>query len=121
METLQDLFGEVISAYTRAMALEDGTLIDVAKLAQTSPRLQAALKPFKYPMAATPAALAYMAQTYPQRDRLEALAEVLHLAAFMAVMCGNLDRIRPQGPLILHIGPGDDAAPVFTLMMPEDD
>lgn len=121
MDNLKDLFGEVVYAYTRAMALQDGTLIDVAKLATESPRLQAALKPFKVPMAATPAALVHVAEAYPQLDQSEALAEVLHLAAFMAAMCPNRDRINPHGPLILAIGPGDEAEPVMTLMMPSDD
>ena len=34
MSDLQDVFGEVISAYTRAQAIEDGILVDVSETAR---------------------------------------------------------------------------------------
>jgi len=47
--SLEELFGEVISTYTRAQALEDGVLVDVDKL---SPTMRAELG-FKFPIALT--------------------------------------------------------------------
>jgi hypothetical protein len=47
--SMEDLFGEVISTYTRAQALEDGVLVDVDAL---SPTMRDELG-FKFPIALT--------------------------------------------------------------------
>ena len=46
--TIEETFGEVISSYSRAQAIEDGVLVDVSKVLEPCP--------FKYPVAMTIAA-----------------------------------------------------------------
>ena len=47
-QTLTDIFGPVISSYSRAQAIEDGVLIDVSEMAREAG--------FKHPVALTSAA-----------------------------------------------------------------
>lgn len=122
-------FGEVIHTYSRAQALEDGSLVDASALAR-----EAGLR---FPVALTRAAWTHCvalspAATRAGNDETGRLWDVLWMMA-VAV------RRRPQGSDVLFelhcvttsdraslvrlravIGPGDDAEPVVTVMLPEE-
>ena len=121
MTTMTEIYGEVISSYSRAQAIEDGVLVDVSNVA-TAPNGGI----FKFPVAITTAVHAMIArgagkkiETYNAR-----LHDVLHMAVlaakadpdvFFRVKVGarNLD-------LWANCGPGDDARPVITIGFPSD-
>jgi hypothetical protein len=132
-----DLFGDadIIHAYSRAQALEDGDLVDVTTSAREAG--------FRFPVALTRAVWAGCVEwseadsrrQVPQ-DESGRLWDVLTMARWAAKMARpGQDRVRfhvlrvPRGgkgmrarkcELVLHIGPGDDAAPVMTIMAPEE-
>ena len=129
---LTDPFGPPIHTHTRAQAIEDGTLRAVpADLAREAG--------FRYPLALTAAAWAdaiawdhggfqdetgrlwdvltmarhTLAKTPPWEDR--ALFEVLRVP--------NTPRAHSprRATLRIHCGPGDNAEPVLTILMPDED
>jgi len=132
---LQAIFGQVISSYTRAQAIEDGVLIDVTS--------QASETGFKVPVALTAAAWAEVVawsdedsarQTEQHaRGRLHDLLWVAfnlarhHKASnrmpfqhYSIARGGNGTRRTPT-TLVMVIGPGDKAEPVVTFMLPSDE
>lgn len=125
MATMTEIFGGVISSYSRAQALEDGELVDVSDLAKQAG--------FRLPTAITRTVHALCTpQKSSCQDYTGRLWDVLFLASLasrMAVKRGSHDpRVyfmvklgRKNHRLILHIGPGDEAEPVLTIMAPEDD
>ena len=120
----------VIYSYTRAQAIEDGVLIDITADAQAHG--------FKVPTVITdnlyhryieaPTGLQAEGQSTAGR-----LHDLLTLALFAARSSKGTDRVYFKvsflmGPgrsetvdIIAHIGPGDNAEPVLTIMLPEDD
>ena len=125
-----DIFGEVISSYSRAQALEDGQLIDVSEVAR-----EAGLK---WPTVVTAAVWA-MVEDIPAglrgscQDRSGRLWDVVWMARCAAhdapegtdIMPYQL-RLPTNGTrkslvtLWLHCGPGDTTEPVLTIGLPED-
>ncbi|WP_029459561.1 DUF6573 family protein [Solidesulfovibrio alcoholivorans] len=128
--TTDKAFGNLIYSYTRAQAIEDGVLVDVTE--------QAKATGFKLPTVVTdnlyhhyiepPAGLAGEGQSVTGR-----LHDLLTLALFAAKRAVNSDRVyfkvaflmtpghTETVEVIAHIGPGDSAEPVLTIMLPEDD
>lgn len=126
----------VVSVYTRAQALEDGELVDAGELAREAG--------FRLPVALTRAAWATFVEV-PKgceglQDEKGRLWDVLHMASFairgakpgqtevwvhVSVVTGVNAKGRPRRPEIRHLkavcGPGDDAEPVITMMLPEED
>jgi hypothetical protein len=126
---------EIIYAYTRAQAIEDGVLVDVSKTAKEAG--------FVYPVAMTSAAWADCVawsdedtkRQVPQ-DEFGRLWDVLWMAK-IAVKQGNggtqllypLHRVprggKAQKPRLIHLklvcGPGDTPEPVITIMLPDED
>lgn len=127
---------DVISAYSRAEAIEDGSLVDVSGVAREAG--------FGFPVAMTRAAwedcVAWSdADTARQRvpqDEDGRLWDVLYMAAnaargapdrtcrlpyslFRVPRGGKARTARPVG-LHLVTGPGDDAEPVATIMLPNE-
>ena len=116
---------DIIFAYTRKMAIDDGVLIDATEAAQ--------LCGFKVPMAIT---IAAWVRCVTGNGR-NVSADVAHRRLLLllsdtwkACRNANGNRVRftyrpafknESVTLILHIGPGDTAAPVCTLMEPDDD
>jgi hypothetical protein len=120
----------VIYSYTRAQAIANGVLIDVTE--------QAKATGFKLPTVVTenlyhhyiepPAVLTGEGQSVTGR-----LHDLLTLALFAARRAVNSDRVNfkvsflmspghsETVEVIAHIGPGDNAEPVLTIMLPEDD
>ena len=131
-----EFFGDVISTYSRAQAIEDGMLIDVSETAQEAG--------FKYPIALTAAAWADCVawtendnekQTY--QDESGRLWDVLYMAYH------GIRTSKPSGDQLLYqlyrvprdghsteavlvtlkliIGPGDTLEPVITILLPNED
>ncbi len=127
---------DVISAYTRAQGIADAVLVDVTETAREAG--------FRIPVALTRAAWvdcvewteadeARKATTQDEAGRLWDVVWMAHLAARTA---GNVERClfdlyrvpregrgnRPRRvSLAMHIGPGDNAEPVITIMQPNED
>ncbi|MEZ5542947.1 MAG: DUF6573 family protein [Pseudomonadota bacterium] len=132
----ESFFGEVISTYARAQAIEDGVLIDTGSMAQEAG--------FKWPVAVTSAAWADCIawteddsdkQVY--QDQSGRLWDVLFMASH-AIRQGSgsgdrllfkLYRVRRDGyskeailaTLKLIVGPGDQGEPVITILLPDED
>lgn len=127
--------GEVIYAYTRAQAIADGVLVDVSETAREAG--------FRFPVAMTSTVwedcVAWskedsLRQTY--QDEPGRLWDVLWMALQAAKNAGSGQEVpfslcrvprddssvEPiQVFLKMVIGPGDDAEPVITIMMPNED
>lgn len=123
---------EVIYAYTRAQAIEDGVLVDVSDTAREAG--------FTIPVAVTrgvwTTAVAWLLPGSKGQDEAGRLWDVLWLAA----QCARAHRNQPE-PRVnfqvrvlpensnrrrvcrfsLHIGPGDAGEPVITIMLPDED
>ena len=131
---LQDIFGEVISVYTRAQAIADGALIDVTAEANEAG--------FKVPVAITAAVWAEVVAWSDEdsarqihQDERARLNDLLWAAVNLAryhtgnrmpfqhhrVPRGGNDVCRTPITLWMVIGPGDSAEPVVTFMFPGDD
>lgn len=126
-----DVFGKTISSYTRAQAIADGVLVDVSALAQEAG--------FRIPVAVTSAVWAdCVAWTNADSGKGESgrLWDVLWMGALAAKRARGAQRIAfelhrvPRGgratqprPVVLnlHIGPGDNAEPVITILMTDED
>ena len=121
----------VIYSYTRAQAIEDGVLIDITADAQAHG--------FKVHTVVTDN-LYHQYVEVPNgldgsfgQSSAGRLHDLLTLALFAARSSKGTDRVYFKvsflmGPgrsetvdIIAHIGPGDNAEPVLTLMLPEDD
>lgn len=133
-DNLESLFGNVIYAYTRADAIADGALVDVSQTAREAG--------FRLPVAMSAAAWADCvewseadSQRQTHQDEPGRLWDVLWMAAITARKAHGqrvpfqFYRVRRGGrgtrpkltTLHLHIGPGDDCAPVITILMPHED
>ena len=129
--SLSPLFreAELIHAYSRAQAMADGVLVDVSVMAQEAG--------FKVPVALTAAVWADCV-AWPKEDGLQdeagRLWDVLTMARFEARRHVNVQVLPfrvlrvPRGgvkpaltQLTLHIGPGDQAEPVITILQPGED
>ena len=118
----------IIHAYTRSDAIADGLLIDASPLAKEAG--------FRYPLAMTraawetcvrvPTANTWQDETGRLWDVLVVLAfairngasgEVIHFAVHVLDGENRTRRI----PLKAICGPGDDAAPVLTILLPDED
>lgn len=125
---MNSIFGDTIYTYTRAQAIEDGELVDVT-----------AGSYFSHPTAMTRAAYEDLVNwdnttETALQDIDGRLADVMTMAALHARQSGGSDRVRfevlriARGATkptlaagIVHIGPGDTAAPVITIMLPGED
>jgi hypothetical protein len=120
-----------ISAYSRKQAIEDGVLIDITAAATDHG--------FKLHTVVTDNL--YHAYLNPPDDLVEThgqsldgrLHDMLHMAYFAAKKSKGQSRIEfevlflmapgkhEKVTVIAQVGPGDDPAPVLTLMLPGDD
>lgn len=119
---------DLIFVYTRADALADGVLKDLTKLAREAG--------FKYPTAITAAAWAAAVEPpddCPGQSVVGRAWDVLQLLRWQAENAGQSDRIAFQLSiqvsanawhdiaLMAMVHPGDEAEPVITVMLPEED
>lgn len=124
-------FGPTIHSYTRAQAIEDGELVDVTTMAQDVR--------FRVPVALTRSAWAEAVAWDDDRpepqDEDGRLWDVLYLADHAASRTAGSNRVtfrvlrvpnenrghdwnQPELiELALHIGPGDTAEPIITIML----
>jgi hypothetical protein len=120
---------DVISSYTRKQAIEDGALIDVSQLAQECG--------FKYPVALTSRVYGEVvvppieAQSF--QDDIGRLWDILICLKLASKKSSGESEIKfnmivqnePKKQKIVTLkaicGPGDDVAPVITVMFPEED
>jgi hypothetical protein len=123
-------FGDLIYAYTRAQALEDGVLVDVSKIGKEAG--------FKVPVAVTQAVWGLI-EDIPPRAHWESidgrLWDVVKMGWFAAQRCKETDTLwykmlmnrnehghRVQALILkLHIGGGDNGEPVVTIMLRNED
>lgn len=128
---MQEVFGEVIHAYTRANAIEDGYLIDVTVTAKEAG--------FKCPVAITREAweqyVSWSEEDNKKQRTLQdedgRLWDVLWMAyleikkvkapcnelpyTFFCVPKDGRSRASKPSQLVLHVGPGDDLELVITI------
>lgn len=127
---------EIIHTHSRAQLLADGDLIDVTDTAREAG--------FTVPVAMSRAAWADCVEWTEETDKRKAthqdesgrLWDVVYMARLAARMKGDDSRrlfevyrvpvqgrgIQPRrAVLAMHIGPGDNAEPVITIMMPDED
>ena len=135
-QSVEAFFGNVISTYTRAQAIEDGELVDVGSIAQEAG--------FKWPVALTAAVWADCVawteddsrqQVY--QDESGRLWDVLYMASYAIRtrrdsgdrLLFQLYRVPRDGrsseavltTLKLIVGPGDAGEPVITILLPNED
>jgi len=129
--TLEDVFGPVISSYTRKQAIEDGVLVDLRQDAMASVCMQH----YKYPIACTASVFSIMEAAVNNKRHCQDYAGILHDMLYMSrVMKRKLSpdtvlfrvKIVGAGRQSLYefkmvCGPGDDAEPVLTIMLPTED
>ena len=122
-----EVFGEVIFAYSRAQAIEDGVLVDVSEPARAAG--------VTYPVALTRAVWDQYVEVpsgVAGQDVAGRLWDVLWMfRAAAGAHSGHAlryqlyvrnDNRRPKVVTLKAVcGPGDDAAPVITIMLPEED
>ncbi len=127
---MQDIFGEVIYSYTRAQAIEDGVLADLTALAPDVCRQH-----FKHPVACTAAVWEIIEKAVSNKKHSNDVNGIVHDILFMSKQLGQ--RVDPStrifpviikgaGPQTKYIfkivcGPGDNAEPVMTVMLPSED
>lgn len=122
----ENVFGETIYSYSRAQAIDDGVLVDLSQV-------DSIRQHWKHPFACTSAVWAIIEEALekPGQD----VAGICHDICTMAKhavrnsdAASEAEQIRfnviisgKTHALKLHIGPGDTAAPVLTLMLPYED
>ena len=126
MTTMQEIFGEPISIYTRAQAIEDGTLIDLTEWASAD---KGFIGGFRCPVAVTRAVWADLERA-PALQDIRGRAHDLLFMAWLAARRGGgetrfdvlmqVGRSKRQSYKLVA-GPGDDGEPVITIMKPDED
>ena len=116
-------FGETIYSYSRNQAIEDGVLVDLS-------HVDSIRQHWKHPFACTSAVWSIIEEALDHAG--QDLAGICHDISTMAKLAVQDAREAQQisftviitlrtHALKLHIGPGDTAAPVLTLMLPYED
>ena len=129
-----DIFGEPIAVYTRRQAIEDGVLMDLMQPETVGLVREAG---FKFPIAMTAGAFAVtvaeIGEPLPAgQDIRGRLWDVLWMLSCAIRTAGSTDRVkfrvsvwngrrRQEVKLWSLCGPGDDAAPVVTIMLVGED
>lgn len=117
------LFGEIISEYSRATALEDGFLVDLNQWIPVSE------SGYKYPVACTSTVFSVIqdAVEKQRKDYKGVIWDILWMSQRGVVQrwdtgCKFQVRIgRSMQTLKIECGPGDDLSPVLTIMFPDED
>lgn len=128
---MTELFGDVIHRYSRAQAIEDGTLVDFMQ----DEMANVASEHYKFPIACTSAVFEIMRKAVENKHLRNDYAGILHDMLWMS-RCNRrqLDAstiifrviIRGAGrskyyDFKLVVGPGDQGEPVITIMRPAED
>lgn len=117
------IFGDVIFRYTRANAIADGVLVNLSEV-------ETVKQHWKFPFACTDTVFAIIETAIEtgSHDLPGIMHDIGICAKAEAHRGGRQDQIHFKvgignklHDLKLHIGPGDTAAPVLTLMLPHED
>ncbi len=127
MQNMTKYFGDPISTYTRAQAIEDGVLVDVSVAAREAG--------FKFPVAVI--RTAWDGCVVPDnraryyQDEMGRLWDILSVLRFYVRRGGSkihfpvtmIMKARQRRNIVFKAlcGPGDNAEPVITIMMPDED
>lgn len=128
---MTELFGEPISTYSRAQAIEDGVLVDLMQ----DTMLPVAKQHYKYPIACTAAVFAIMQKAVENKRCFNDYAGVLHDMLWMSKVhfraisdTTRIFRVKIVGAgrtklfdFKMVCGPNDDMSPCLTIMLPEED
>ncbi len=130
MSSLEDIFGEAIDTYTRAQAIEDGTLACMmqGELGEVS------RQHYKCPVACSAGVHALIRQAVEHPDHCNDWPGIWHDVLYMSkhgarsgesmvlfkVTITGTGRKRYHN-MILTVGPGDNAEPVITVMLQGED
>ncbi len=135
-QSAESFFGNVISTYTRAQAIEEGVLVDTGSMANEAG--------FKWPVALTSAVWADCvawtdddSRKQTHQDQSGRLWDVVYMASYaIRTSKDSGDRLLFQvyrvprdghstkavcTTLKLIIGPGDTGKPVITVLLPNED
>lgn len=117
---------DLISVYTRAQGIKDGFLVDVSEMASEAG--------FKWPVALTVGAWAYVEDIPPSKQGIQdiegRLWDVLWMASLAARRGSGTETLfklilhrgrKKYATLKLVSGPGDEGEPVITIMLPDED
>lgn len=119
----ENSFGDTIYSYSRAQAIDDGVLVDLSQA-------DSIRQHWKHPFACTSAVWAIIEEALQQPGQdVSGICHDISTMAKLAIQGGHgADQIRFEVIITgrthafkLHIGPGDTAAPVLTLMLPYED
>lgn len=128
MSSIEDVFGPVLYAYTRAHAIDDGVLVDVSTMAKEAG--------IRYPVAVTRALWERHIAVPPRlkglQDETGRLWDVLWMfrqaarrggseITFTVLFAEKCNMPPVKRPIKAICGPGDDAEPTITLMLPDED
>jgi len=128
-ETMHEIFGEIIHSYSRAEAIEDGTLVDVSEIAKEAG--------FGFPVAMTSTVWGKYVEVphgVSCQDEQGRLWDILFMLRDMirrnrvpsdtmkfSFLVRN-DNRRPKLITLKSVcGPGDNSEPVITIMMTDED
>ncbi len=123
MSESKNPFGEVIFRYTRANAIADGVLVDLSQV-------ETVKRHWKFPFACTDTVYGLVERAIEAGgcDLNGIMHDIAICAKAEANRGGRTDVIHFKvcigdrlHDLKLHIGPGDTAEPVLTLMLPSED
>lgn len=121
--TNENLFGVLVYTYSRAQAIEDGVLVDLSQVDSIQQH-------WKFPFACTSTVWAIIEAALTREDQdLSGICHDISVLAHLAIPAKrDTNEIRCKviiagrtHTLKLHLGPGDTAAPVLTLMLPHED
>jgi hypothetical protein len=123
------IFGEVISSYSRAQAIEDGVLVDLSAVAPEVCRQH-----FKTPVACTAEVWSTIDKAVKNKRWMNDLNGVIHDLLWMSRCYARPGHASHLFPVIIRgagrkskftfkavCGPGDQGEPVITIMLPQED
>lgn len=128
MESIQEIFGDVIYSYSRKQALEDGVLVDLSDLGREAG--------IKFPVAVTNAVWSEYINVpegvvgQDERGRAWDIVWMIRMAIASgkggekirySLLVRNDNRRSQIVNLKAICGPGDDMEPVITIMLPDED
>ena len=119
--TITEIFGDVISSYSRAQAIEDGFLCDISPLAKDAG--------FKYPVAISSGIHSIVNKAVKGgKDYKGVIWDILSVLLFKIKMSTGSDRInltvkigRANVQMYSVCSGGDNGEPVITVMLPNED
>ena len=132
-DTMAEIYGEPISIYTRAQAIDDGFLVNFSD--PESDTAEVCRQHYKHPIAATLGVFGVMQKAVENKRYCQDYAGILHDMLWMSKACAR--RVNDSTVLFtciiqgaarskyhtfkLQVHPGDAGEPVITLMLPGED